>query len=266
MNISYTFHILLSFFTIFVNFLDSFFYDQNDLILKRLFVKTSFKYILILFLILVLPLTYIDYYKVQPFYKYKVEKHRNILTFDLLLHTFQLVIFNLFLIPVISYLLYPFILITEQFYLYELLYLIPFLIIEEIGFYTSHRILHLPFLYKHIHKIHHEWIYPISLSCIYSHPLEFIFSNLLPTIITLLGFSYLNISISIYFYWFWMILGFTNTIYVHSGYSRSKQYDLHFYHHISFNYNYGTSLFMDRILKTEKTSDRSDLKNYYKKN
>ena len=215
---------------------------------------------MILFFSLVLPLTYIDYYKVDPFYKYKVEKYRNVLTFNLLFHTFKLIMFNLLLVPFISYVLYPFILISEQFHIYEIFYLIPFLIIEEIIFYWSHKILHIPYFYKNIHKIHHEWVYPIALSCIYSHPLEFVFSNLLPTILTMLGFSYLNIPISIYFYWFWGLIGFTNTVWVHSGYSRSKQYDLHFYHHISFNYNYGISLFMDKLMKTNKTSDRGDLK------
>ncbi|GFY54769.1 fatty acid hydroxylase domain-containing protein 2, partial [Trichonephila inaurata madagascariensis] len=32
--------------------------------------------------------------------------------------------------------------------------------VEEIGFYYSHRVLHLPFFYKHIHKKHHEWKSP----------------------------------------------------------------------------------------------------------
>src|SRR5271156_5950297 len=262
MNIPNRYYLLLTLFLLFTDLFDSYFLDQETLQLKKLFVRKSFSSLLLLFIILVIPLTYIDYYKVYPFYFYKVEKDRNNLTFDLLFKTFKLVIFNLLLVPLVSYLFYPFILLNQELNLYEIFYLIPFLIMEEIVFYWSHRILHLPYFYKNIHKIHHEWVYPIALSCIYSHPLEFIFSNLSPTIITLLISSYLNISISIYFYWFWMYLGFTNTIITHSGYSMKQQYDLHFYHHISFNYNYGTSLFMDKLMKTDKTINRNDIKKF----
>lgn len=46
------------------------------------------------------------------------------------------------------------------------------LIIEEFGFYYTHRLLHHPYLYKHIHKIHHEWTAPIGIVGIYAHPIE----------------------------------------------------------------------------------------------
>jgi fatty acid hydroxylase domain-containing protein 2 len=54
------------------------------------------------------------------------------------------------------------------------------ILIEEIGFYYSHRFLHSKYLYKYIHKQHHEWTSPIAITAVYCHPVEHIFSNLLP--------------------------------------------------------------------------------------
>ncbi len=66
---------------------------------------------------------------------------------------------------------------TFQKLFFELIFCIA---IEEIGFYYSHRLLHHPKIYKHIHKQHHEWISPIAITAAYSHPIEHFFSNIFP--------------------------------------------------------------------------------------
>ena len=43
--------------------------------------------------------------------------------------------------------------------------------LQEISFYYIHRLLHTKYLYKHIHKMHHEYSSPISLTAIYCHPI-----------------------------------------------------------------------------------------------
>eukprot|EP00051_Salpingoeca_urceolata_P012431 m.154030 g.154030 ORF g.154030 m.154030 type:complete len:217 (-) comp17488_c0_seq3:416-1066(-) len=44
--------------------------------------------------------------------------------------------------------------------------------VDDCLFYWSHRLLHHPWLYKHIHKKHHAFRVPIGLAVEYSHPVE----------------------------------------------------------------------------------------------
>lgn len=55
------------------------------------------------------------------------------------------------------------------------------MICEDFCFHFMHKMLHTKYLYRLIHKIHHEHKITIGLAAEYSHPLEFIFGAALPS-------------------------------------------------------------------------------------
>jgi sterol desaturase/sphingolipid hydroxylase (fatty acid hydroxylase superfamily) len=122
-----------------------------------------------------------------------------------------------------------------------LFHFICFNIIEEIGFYYSHRTLHRPAFYW-IHKQHHEWTSPISIAATYCHPIEHILSNVGPlTLGPLIMGSHLLVMV------FWINFGICVTLNSHSGYHlpwvlSSEEHD---YHHLKYDVNYGEWLACD---------------------
>lgn len=91
------------------------------------------------------------------------------------------------------------------------------------------RLFHHPRLYKHIHKIHHEWTAPTSIVSIYAHPLEHVVSNLLPVALgpIIMG-SHLATA------WLWFSLALMSTTVAHSGYHLPlfPSPEAHDYHHL----------------------------------
>lgn len=114
--------------------------------------------------------------------------------------------------------------------------LIVCVLIEEPGFYYSHRLLHHGRIYRFIHKQHHEWTAPIAITAMYAHPIENLVSNLLPIAV---GVWTTGCHISVA--WLWFTLAISNTLHVHSGYHLPflPSPEQHDFHHLKFNQCFG---------------------------
>lgn len=114
----------------------------------------------------------------------------------------------------------------------------------EIWFYTTHRCLHRPWLYRHIHAWHHRWRRPLPWVTYDAHPLEHVVVNAgtlgVPLFLvgpTSEGFMHL-----------WVFLVLTQATLAHAG---PWPYSHHDQHHHQPNIHYGLSLFMDRWWHTQ---------------
>lgn len=132
--------------------------------------------------------------------------------------------------------------------------LIVCMFVEEIGFYYTHRILHLPFLYKTVHKRHHSWTAPIGVTAAYAHPFEFFFSNLIPLAVgPMLCLS------NIITVWVWWAVATIVTIIHHSGYHLPllPSPEFHDFHHLRFTGNYGVLGILDWFHATDREFRKS---------
>jgi sterol desaturase/sphingolipid hydroxylase (fatty acid hydroxylase superfamily) len=53
-------------------------------------------------------------------------------------------------------------------------------LVEDVLFYGVHRMLHIPWLYRHVHHVHHRWVRPEPHTAFYAHPLEHLAGNIIP--------------------------------------------------------------------------------------
>lgn len=125
------------------------------------------------------------------------------------------------------------------------------LVLVEVFFYSSHRILHIPVLYKAVHKQHHEYKAPIAIAALYAHPFEALVGNTF----AVMSPAFL-VSFNAYTWYIGIILGWFSTLTGHSGYRIENRF--HDMHHEYTNYNYGSFGVLDALFGTAKTFDAPD--------
>lgn len=131
------------------------------------------------------------------------------------------------------------------------------LVIEDTWHYWVHRLLHHKRLYKHVHKIHHNFQAPFGMTAEYAHPIETV----------VLGFGFfigiLLFANHLVFLWTWVTIRLMETIEVHSGYDIPYINPMHLipgyagvrfhdFHHYNFVGNYSSTFFWwDWLLGTD---------------
>ena len=134
--------------------------------------------------------------------------------------------------------------------------LLGVVLIEEICFFYSHWALHQGPLYKRIHKQHHEWSSPMAWEAIYAHPIEHIFSNIIPVYLGPLIVKMHPMTFCV-----WVALATYSTLASHSGLHLPfvmGSPEEHDHHHATFTENFGVIGLLDTLHGTNKRFIQSE--------
>jgi len=88
------------------------------------------------------------------------------------------------------------------------------IVLNDWGFYWTHRLVHASSIYKYIHKQHHTFKGTVSYAAEYAHPVEVVLSNIIPT---LAGVVLMGAHPAVFMVW--AVVRLEQTYEAHSGYS-----------------------------------------------
>ena len=142
-----------------------------------------------------------------------------------------------------------------------------FFVIEDTWHYWTHRALHWGPLYKHIHKIHHQYSAPFGLAAEYASPIEVMILGL-GTLIGPILWCAVTKDLHILTMYVWIVFRLFQAIDAHSGYDFPMSLrhflpfwagaDHHDVHHERFIGNYSSSFrWWDYFLDTESGPEAS---------
>ncbi|KAI1085724.1 C-5 sterol desaturase [Whalleya microplaca] len=139
---------------------------------------------------------------------------------------------------------------------YDILQFPFFILFTDASIYLIHRWLHLPSVYKHLHKPHHKWIMPTPYASHAFHPLDGwaqgLPYHLYPILFPLNKFASVALFVFVNFW----------TIMIHDGEYVADSAVIngaacHTVHHLYFNYNYGQyTTFWDRLGRSYREPDK----------
>jgi sterol desaturase/sphingolipid hydroxylase (fatty acid hydroxylase superfamily) len=127
------------------------------------------------------------------------------------------------------------------------------ILLAEIWFYYSHRLLHWPMLYHRFHAQHHEFTKPYALAALYCSGVEMVLCNQMASVLGpyLVGMNMLELCL-------WMMVAVGSSLGAHSGMNQDDEFPTmlqkvnapHQLHHEYYNCNYGFLYLLDRLHRT----------------
>ena len=148
---------------------------------------------------------------------------------------------------------------AEYGYLYLPFSLIIVLLIHETYYYWMHRAIHLPKIYRAVHKVHHQSLSPTPWTAFSFHPWESVLEALILSVILMI------IPLNVYVLLFYLIFMTFNSVInhldieVYPAFFRKSTFGKlwidathHHFHHSEFNTNYGLYFtFWDKLMGTQ---------------
>jgi len=126
------------------------------------------------------------------------------------------------------------------------------MVLLEVWFYYSHRLMHYPPLYRLFHKQHHEFLQPYGWTGIYCSIAELFLVNLFSVMV---GPLITGMTGWVLFMWS-TIISVLTVLGHHSGFNIPFISDgKHDIHHFMFNYNYGIFETLDRLHGTFRNAE-----------